>query len=54
MELTADTLRAWCKLKGVMLDELLAWRNLALTGIEDADGCTSEHGRSELEAEMRK
>ena len=54
MELTGEALRAWCKLKGVILDDLLSWRNLALSGIEDADGCTSGHGRAGLEAEVRK
>lgn len=54
MELTGDALRTWCQLKGVMLDELLAWRDLALSGIEDADGSTTGHGRAELEAAVRK
>jgi putative transposase len=38
----------------VMLDELLCWRDLALSGIEDADGSTTVLGRTELEAELRK
>jgi transposase len=54
MELTGDALLSWCKLKGVMLDELLCWRDLALSGIEDADGSTTVLGRTELEAELRK
>ena len=54
MELTGDALLTWCHRNGVMLDELLGWRVLALSGIEDADGSTTVYGRAELEAEVRK
>jgi len=54
MELTGDALLTWCHRNGVMLDELLGWRDLALSGIEDADGSTTVYGRAELEAEVRK
>jgi transposase-like protein len=54
MELTGDALLSWCHVKGVMLDELLGWRDLALSGIEDADGSTTVLGRAELEAAVRK
>jgi transposase-like protein len=54
MELEGDALRSWCKIKGVTIDELLGWRDLALSGIEDADGSTSGHGRADLEELVRE
>jgi transposase-like protein len=54
MELEGDALRTWCKIKGVTIDELLGWRDLALSGIEDADGSTSGHGRADLEELVRE
>ena len=54
MKLEGDDLFSWCKGKGVTLDELLGWRDLALSGIEDADGSTSGHGRADLEEMVRE
>ena len=60
-ELQGDALRAFCDEKGVTVEELLSWRDLALSGIEVADrdglGATrKDHDQkvAELEAELRR
>lgn len=59
--LQGDALKEFCNKKGVLLEELLSWRDLALSGIELADrdglGATrKEHDQTvrELEAELRR
>jgi transposase len=49
MTLKGDALRTWCKEHGVTVDELLSWRDLALSGIEESTGARSGVSRSELE-----
>ncbi len=59
--LKGDALTAFCNQKGVTVEELLSWRDLALSGIEVAerDGLGStrkEHDKkvTDLEAELRR
>ena len=59
--LQGDALRAFCDQKGVTVEELLSWRDLALSGIEVADrdglGATrKDHDQkvADLEAELRR
>jgi transposase-like protein len=59
--LQGDALVSFCNQKGVTVEELLSWRDLALSGIELADkdglGVTrQEHDRkvTHLEAELRR
>jgi transposase-like protein len=59
--LQGDALVAFCNEKGVTVEELLSWRDLALSGIEVADrdglGLTrKEHDQkvTDLEAELRR
>lgn len=60
-KLQGDALVAFCNEKGVTVEELLSWRDLALSGIEvaDRDGLGStrkEHDKkvTDLEAELRR
>ena len=60
-KLQGDALVAFCNEKGVTVEELLSWRDLALSGIEVADrdglgGTRKEHDKkvAELEAELRR
>lgn len=60
-KLQGDALVAFCNEKGVTVEELLSWRDLALSGIEvaDRDGLGStrkEHDKrvADLEAELRR
>lgn len=52
MALQGDALRTWCKEHGVTVDELLSWRDLALSGIEESTGAQSGVSRSELETHV--
>jgi len=52
MTLEGDALRSWCKQHGVTVDELLGWRDLALSGIEEATGAHSGVSRGELETQV--
>jgi transposase-like protein len=59
--LQGEALQTFCNLKGVTLDELLSWRDLALSGIELADrdglGTTrKDHDQkvAELEEDLRR
>lgn len=60
-KLQGDALVAFCNEKGVTVEELLSWRDLALSGIEvaDRDGLGStrkEHDKKviDLESELRR
>jgi transposase-like protein len=60
-KLQGEALLAFCNEKGVTVEELLSWRDLALSGIEvaDRDGLGStrkEHDKrvTDLEAELRR
>ncbi|HLP41278.1 MAG TPA: hypothetical protein VK465_07200 [Fibrobacteria bacterium] len=60
-KLQGDALVTFCNGKGVTVEELLSWRDLALSGIEvaDRDGLGStrkEHDKkvTDLEAELRR
>jgi transposase-like protein len=60
-KLQGDALVAFCNEKGVTVEELLSWRDLALSGIEVADrdglgGTRKEHDKkvADLEAELRR
>ena len=59
--LQGDALKAFRNKKGVLVEELLSWRDLALSGIELADrnelgGTRKEHDQkvAELETELRR
>ena len=52
MALKGDALRTWCQEHGVTVDELLSWRDLALSGIEESTGAQSGVSRSELESQV--
>jgi transposase-like protein len=59
--LQGDALKEFCNKKGVLVEELLSWRDLALSGIEMADrdglgGTRKEHDQkvTELETELRR
>jgi len=52
MALKGDALRTWCQEHGVTVDELLSWRDLALSGIEESTGAQSGVSRSELETHV--
>jgi transposase-like protein len=59
--LQGDALKEFCNKKGVMVEQLLSWRDLALSGIELADrdglgGTRKEHDQkiTELETELRR
>jgi transposase-like protein len=59
--LQGDTLKEFCNKKGVLVEQLLSWRDLALSGIELADrdglgGTRKEHDQkiTELETELRR
>lgn len=59
--LQGDALKEFCNKKGVLVEELLSWRDLALSGIELCDrdglgGTRKEHDQkvTELEAELRR
>lgn len=49
MTLEGDPLRAWCMQHGVTVDELLCWRDLELSGIEEASDASSDLSRGDLE-----
>jgi transposase-like protein len=60
-KLQGDALVAFCNQEGVTVEELLSWRDLALSGIEVADrdglgGTRKEHDKkvTDLEAELRR
>ena len=59
--LQGDALKEFCNKKGVLVEELLSWRDLALSGIELCDrdglgGTRKEHDQkvTELETELRR
>lgn len=52
MALSGDTLRTWCEREGITVDELLGWRDLALSGIEEASGASTGKSREELETQL--
>lgn len=52
MTLTGDALRTWCEQQSITIDELLDWRDLALTGIEEASGASTGKSRGELESQL--
>lgn len=59
--LQGDALKEFCNKKGVLVEELLSWRDLALSGIELAErnglgGTRKEHDQkvADLETELRR
>lgn len=52
MVLSGDALRTWCEREGITIDELLGWRDLALSGIEEASGASTGKSRGDLEAQL--